>query len=126
MLINLSNHHPYAEKWEEKQIQAALSEFGEIKDLPFPAIEPELNEDELEEKAREYVEKCKQILSNPSDGAIFVTGELNFCFLIIQLLLNEGYRCVTTTSIRNVTEKKGKKIVHYEFRQFRDYKLIKR
>lgn len=56
MLINLSNH-PSA-SWQAEQLVAAQS-FGEVVDLPFPAIPPDRDTAQVENTAHEYLDKCK-------------------------------------------------------------------
>lgn len=56
VLINLSNH-PSA-NWQAEQLVAAQS-FGEVVDLPFPAIPPDRDTVQVENTAHEYLDKCK-------------------------------------------------------------------
>lgn len=122
MLINLTNH-PFA-LWGETQKKAA-SVYGEIKDLPFPNISPDLTSNEVLELAEQYYIRCEHLLLYEKQQVILVAGELTFCFFLIQRLLLNGYTCLTSTSERNVIEEGGIKIAHFVFKQFREYKLIK-
>lgn len=121
MLINLSNHP--SSLWSEEQRAAGLT-YGEIVDVPFPPIDPEATTEEVEQLAEGYLEKCKQLLPDRSGSALLVTGELTFCFSLVQMLLAEGYICLAPTSKRNVIEEGDTKIAQYTFKQFREYKLI--
>lgn len=122
MLINLSNH-PY-EKWNTSQLEAA-SLYGEITDIPFPNIPPEYTAEQIRDLASEYLQKCENLIAPDEKSAIHITGELTFCFALIQMLLKKGYKCITATSERDVTDgENGEKIVIFKFKHFREYKLI--
>jgi len=54
MLINCTNH-PY-EIWHESQREGAAL-FGEVIDLPFPDIAPDLTPQDLRKIAEEYAGK---------------------------------------------------------------------
>ena len=121
MLINLSNH-PHS-KWDTPQLQAA-SKYGDILDLPFPTIPATLDTSELIVMAIEYLKKCDEIASIYQHTVVHIAGEPVFCFLLIQLLLKNGYTCITSTSERVVTENGNKKISTFVFNQFRNFKLL--
>ena len=132
MLINLSNHPAYkienGEKiyiWGEKQLIAA-SGYGKIEDIPFPNIPPELSTEEVSDLATAYLHKCEELIqSSINESAIHITGEVTFCFVLIQMLLKKGYKCIAATSNRNVvTKDDGTKITIFEFEHFREYKMI--
>ena len=131
MLINLSNHPAYKIEndkeicvWDEKQMKT-VSEYGEIVDLPFPNIPPEYTTEEVQSLALEYLQKCETLILPGEKSAVHVTGEVTFCFILIQMLLKKGYKCMAATSERNVTEgENGEKIVKFKFKHFREYKLI--
>lgn len=142
MLINLSNHPVFHTdeagkiirdnngkviyKWEEKQLKAA-SIYGEMIDLQFPMISPEWPVEEVEVLSVHYSEICEDLLTKSFDmyNAIHLSGEVIFCFLLAQILLEKGYTCITSTSERIVQEVGGKKIVRFDFCRFREYKLRK-
>jgi len=121
MLINLSNH-PLAQ-WSEKQIQEANKLFGEIVDLPFPQIDPQIDSNEIVEIAKEYLKKIEQIAKDKNENVVVhIMGELTFCFALIQLLKQKGIKCVASTTQRNVIEQEaGKKTLLFNFVRFRDY-----
>ena len=134
MLINLSNHP--LPQWSEKQIQEANKLFGEIVDLPFPQINPSCDTSEIRRLANEYLQKIieidnqqKLIKAQTDDGVfsghlvvVHIMGELTFCFMLIDLLRNEGIKCVASTTQRNVIEQEaGKKTLLFSFVRFRDY-----
>lgn len=61
MLINLSNHP--STKWGKKQKQAAIAQYNEILDLPFPQIEPEATIEYVLELAEKFSAKAKELLN---------------------------------------------------------------
>ena len=53
MFINISNHPLSA--WEGKQLEDAQA-YGELREIPFPYIEPEWGNVELSSLAEEYMD----------------------------------------------------------------------
>lgn len=118
MFVNLSNH-PIA-SWSKKQLDVA-SKFGEPINIPFPNINPRDGEAELRVLCDIYLDKIHE-QGNPENLVIHLMGEMSFTFLLLSALMNEGYRCVASTSERIVKETdKGVKEVLFEFVGFRDY-----
>jgi len=118
MLINLSNH-PYTD-WDEKQREAATI-YGEVVDLPFPAIDAMANEIAIAQLASDYATKVKEKASK-SPITVHIMGEMSFCFALVSELLKVGIPCIVSTSQRN-SEKigKGKKQISFNFLRFRKY-----
>lgn len=114
MLLNLSNHP--SSSWSERQLIAA-SQYGDIVDMPFPNIDPYATIDQIKLLAENYLADIRKM--DPT--AIHLMGELNFTFCLVQLLLGLGYHCIASTSERMVEEKDGKKIISFNFVQFRPY-----
>jgi len=54
LFINLSNHP--LDQWDEKQ-RAAAAQFGEAQDMPFPQIDPDASNDDIEALVNDYVAK---------------------------------------------------------------------
>jgi hypothetical protein len=122
MLINLSNH-PSA-SWQPLQLEAAAA-YGEIKEMPFPAIHADWNTEQVQEEANNYFLQCKRCLSSAGEkSAVHLAGEPVFCFLLAQLLLKENVICLTSTTERIAAEENGTKISEFRFGRFREYKLI--
>lgn len=120
MLINLSNH-PYCD-WGEKQKKEAKLQFGEVKDIAFPAISPTGNENYIMELAANYIKMVEQEIENVEDVTIHIMGEMTFVYRVVNHFLSKGICCVASTSIRNVQEfGDGRKEVTFEFEQFRKY-----
>jgi hypothetical protein len=122
MLINLSNHPSV--NWKPEQIAAAQA-FGEIVDLPFPAILPEWDTEKVILMAHEYLDKCKRLVDGKDKtSAVHLAGEPIFCFALAQLLLKENITCLVSTTERITTEENGMKISEFRFGRFREYKLL--
>ncbi len=115
MLLNLSNHP--SSNWSDKQLKIAKAQFGTIKDMVFPIIDPSWSSKEVKGFAKKFLES---ILTKRPE-AVHIMGEMTFTFFLVQKLQQAGIRCVASTSDRKVEERKGKKIVHFDFVQFRDY-----
>lgn len=127
MLINLSNHP--SDLWENKQRQAALSEYVTVVDLPFPHIDPTASADSVFSLAGEYVRRCEQIFKTSESqssetNAVHVAGELTFCAAAVALFLRAGIRTVASASKRIVSvTSEGVKQTVFQFEQFREYKI---
>lgn len=118
-MINFTNH-PY-DMWDEKQKKAA-SIYGDIKEIPFPPVDPDYTEEQLDAMANEYKEKILAL----NDKVVLLQGEFTLSFRLVNLLKNEGMDVVAACSKRNVKEWKdddGKyhKEMLFEFVQFRRY-----
>ena len=132
MLINLSNHPAYKEDkdgkriylWKEPQLKAAAL-YGEIRDMEFPNISPDLTTEDVYNLAEKYLNDCEKLIPFNEESAIHITGEVTFCFYLIQMLLKKGYKCISATSERNVIAgEDGEKVVRFDFKRFREYKFI--
>lgn len=121
MFINLSNH-PSSE-WSEKQKKAAL-EYGEILDLPFPNVNPDADELEIEMLANQY---CQKIIdtANGATCVVHPMGEMSLAFALISLLMKNNIDCFASTSQRHSIkmDNNTKKII-FDFVKFRKYKLL--
>lgn len=118
LIINLSNH-PSA-NWNEEQRKAAL-EFGEIKDLPFPNIDENLDEEGIEALTDKYLEMIKELSGN-EPCTVHIMGEMTFTYALVNKLKAEGYTCVASTSWRDVEiMPDGSKQVKFHFCRFRKY-----
>ncbi|MDZ7343305.1 MAG: CRISPR-associated protein [candidate division KSB1 bacterium] len=143
MLLNLSNHA--ATKWSAEQKQAATRDFGEIRDLAFPAIDPAANLDGIIALAQEYVQRCQeqfdgiqkpassiksQRSGDPASAgdrvhAIHVMGEMTFVYQFVKLATAAGLRCVaSTTERRTVDHPDGSKTSEFRFVRFREYEPL--
>jgi hypothetical protein len=121
MLINLSNHP--SPTWSDAQKQAAERDFGEVRDLDFPHIDPGIDTGSVIELARQYLEQTLTLLEQPHPiHAVHVMGEMTFTHAFVNLAQACGVRCVASTSRRDVIELgDGEKRVRFTFERFRDY-----
>jgi hypothetical protein len=53
--------------------------------------------------------------------AVHLMGEMTFTFRLVTMLQAAGIPCIASTTHRTVEERDGKKIVQFEFVQFRPY-----
>ena len=120
MLLNLSNHpSPF---WPDNQKSAALEQFGEISDLPFPAIDPEEGTEQIQKRAAEYERIAVQRLQGQAVKAVHLMGEMTFTLALTARLQKHGIPVYCSTTRRNVTdEKDGKITTRFEFVRFRMY-----
>lgn len=117
MLINLTNHP--SSKWNEKQLQIAQEEFGDILDIPFPHISPEITMEKIRELVNQYEREIRCINDLK---AIHIQGELTFTFMMVDRCRSLEIPCVASTTERNVIEKKdGTRIFKFNFVAFRPY-----
>lgn len=119
MIINFSNHP--SSKWSDKQKEAA-AKWGEIKDIPFPEVDPLACEEELVELAEEIV---NEIVANKPE-AVMCQGEFTLSYSVIRRLIEVGIPVYAACSRRYVNESKDsegqiKKVVLFKFERFRRY-----
>jgi len=118
MLINLSNHP--VDTWKKEQLDAAAG-FGEIVDIPFPAVDENGDESYIKELRNEFLLKIRTI-SEDKPCAIHIMGEHNLTYSLVRSLNDYGYTCLASTSHRIVVDNPdGSKTVIFEFRRFREY-----
>lgn len=93
VFINHTNH-PSA-LWSEAQLKAA-ERYGRIRDIPFPAVEPEWDEAEIGRLAREQAERI--VADEPA--AVLVQGEFTYSYALIGLLQKAGITVLAACSRR--------------------------
>lgn len=121
MLINLSNH-PNT-NWSADQFLAA-KKYSEIVDIPFPAIDPQLDPGAIIGLATEYLQIILEEVRSSEDplNAVHLMGEMTFAFTLVAMLQNNNITCLASTSTRLVEElPDGKKTITFQFEQFREY-----
>ena len=124
MLINLSNHP--SSSWTSEQMQAAISDYGEVVDLQYPPINGRTTEVEIKNYAQIYLHKIEEM--NPA--AVFLAGEFTFTFMLADALISRGYLVLAATSKRTtqeVVQPDGtvKKVSKFNFVQFRPYERFR-
>ena len=118
MLINFSNHP--SEFWEQKQLEAAKV-YGEIQDIPFPAVDPDASCDDILALADRYIQIILARAEN-RQITVHVMGEMTFCFMVVSRLKEMGIECIASTSVRDTEmTSDGKKISDFQFVRFRKY-----
>ena len=119
MLINFTNH-PF-NKWSEIQKNASIDKYKEVKDIPFPHINPNADELDIKAEAVKYLEEIIKL--NPS--AVHIMGEMNFTFQMIYYLMKEGIECIASTTSRHVEEfNDGTQKSEFNFVKFRSYNFL--
>ncbi|SFD80705.1 hypothetical protein [Thermophagus xiamenensis] len=123
MLINLSNHP--SSGWGDQQLSAA-KQWGKIIDLPFPTIDPGMDDEGVRQLATEYLGRIDDLIKREEGPhAIHLMGEHTFCFVLATLLQQRQITCVVATTHRQVTyDANGDKVTRFGFVQFRPYPKI--
>jgi len=118
MLINLSNH-PF-EKWDEKQKQAALTQFGNVEDFLFPIVSPESDLSDIENQADKIF---KEITGRYRVNiCIHLMGEFVLCYQLSKRFEKARIPCFASTTLREVAMRpNGEKISLFHFIKFRKY-----
>ena len=114
IFINFSNHP--SGRWDVKQKKAS-EQYGRIEDLSFPMVSAQASREEVSMLAQDYYRKIME--HHPV--AVMCQGEFTLCFQVVELLKQAGIPVLAACSERRVTEKDGKKIVEFEFQQYREY-----
>lgn len=118
MFINLSNHP--SDLWSDEQL-AEARRLGEIKDVPFPNIMPNLTSENVRALAEEYVAVIVEKAERESI-TVHVMGEMTFTYNLVSRLKAMGIRCVaSTTERRTRLDDDGNKVSEFKFVQFREY-----
>lgn len=120
MFINISNHP--SDSWDLNQLNSAHQLGGEIIDIPFPNVDPMATSDKIKEIATNLTDSLIKNFSPNDVPVIHIMGEMTLTFYAITLLKKKGYKCLASTTRREVTENPdGSKNVYFKFIQFREY-----
>ena len=94
--------------------------YGEIVDLPFPAVAPDGDEDYIAALADKY---CSKVLEYAKTQTVTVhlMGEMTLTFALLQRLQIQGVPCVASTTQRETVEEDGVKKSIFRFVKFRKY-----
>lgn len=120
--VNFTNH-PFV-SWSKEQYNAAVRLCsGAMAELPFPNINPEATEEELDRLAERYVRKIVDI-KHPA--WVLVQGEMTFVYRVVNLLKAEGVICLAACSKREAMTEQlpdgtTKKTSVFRFVKFREY-----
>ncbi len=120
MLINLTNHP--SSLWDKAQLQAA-AQYGECVDMPFPAVDPEGDEEYIDRLTDEYLQKIMETANNDqSEVTVHLMGEMSFTVSLVEKLRNVGISCILSTSTRQSKDLgNGQKEITFNFVRFRKY-----
>ena len=119
IFINHTNH-PSA-RWSAEQISAAKI-YGEIVDVPFPAIDDEATAQEVRTLAESNAEKILAL----KPAAVLCQGEFNYTFALVERLKTFGVTVFAATSKRVSVEEilpdgSTQRVSTFHFVQFREY-----
>lgn len=117
--INHTNHP--SSNWDEDQLKAA-GEYGEILDVPFPNVDPELDTTEV----MELVNNNFKEISGKNPSCVLCQGEFVYVYHMVQKLKAAGINAIAACSERNVKESVDEsgnnvKTIIFSFARFRDY-----
>ena len=117
--INHTNH-PSA-KWSAEQISAAKI-YGEIKDFPFPIINPRASTKEVEELVQANLKKILEL----EPCAVLCQGEFNYTFAMVEKLKGLEKKVFAATSkristVENLSDDSSRQISTFRFVKFREY-----
>lgn len=117
--INFSNHPSL--DWKKEQVLAA-KEYGEIIDMPFPAVPADASEEDIAVLADRYAKE----ITGKNPAAVMCQGEFTFVYALVRRLNALGIVCVAACSERRTTEytdENGnlKRESVFEFVRFREY-----
>jgi len=117
VIINLSNHP--SSDWNNEQISAAG---GEIIDVPFPAIDPNYDDEEIDSLVSKYFDIIMSYKDKYENIIVHIMGEMTFLFKLVTLLKSKDIQCIASTTDRIVKEiGPNKKEVKFKFIRYRQY-----
>jgi hypothetical protein len=120
MFINFTNHP--SSNWSQAQL-ADASNYGEILDMPFPAVDPDNDESYILTLADSFVSE----IMKHAPKAVLCQGEMTLAFAVTRRLTALGIPIFAATSNRSVHEAtvEGKTVKRSEFRfvRFRKYEF---
>lgn len=119
IFINISNH-PYS-TWTEDQL-AAARQYGDLKYLEFPAVNPEWGDNAISDAAGRLVREIREMAPDPESATLHIMGEMTLTYSLVETFKALGYRCVASTTERHSwTDEQGNKVTSFRFVRFREY-----
>lgn len=117
--INHTNHP--SGRWSAEQI-AAAEVFGEILDLPFPAVNPHATSEEVRLLVADNLQKILEL----KPAAVLCQGEFNYTFEMTARLKSLGIKVVAATTERVSVEEiqddgSTRQTSTFRFVRFREY-----
>lgn len=138
VFVNVSNHPSF--KWEDVQKDFAKCECCEtngvcgilpdeclgfpleIIDIPFPAVDPWMDDEEILQCAVAFYDEKIDNLGIGENVVVHIMGEMGFTFRLVALCKLNGKIPIHSTSERKTIDNPdGSKIVKFEFVRFRRY-----
>lgn len=95
--VNFTNHS--SSKWGEIQVEAA-KKYGDIIDIPFPAVDPLATKEDISTLAEKSVEE----ILKASPSAVMAQGEFTLTFAVVNMLQQKGIKCVVACTRRRTDE----------------------
>jgi hypothetical protein len=118
LLANVTSHAIAG--WSTEQRVGAEELANHLYDLPFPHVEPEWEEEKLDEGAEDVAKKCREGTTHA-----LVMGEYALTVRIVQRLQQRGVTCVVTRQRRDVIDLgDGRREQRFAFLGFREYPLL--
>ncbi len=114
IFINFTNHP--SSTWSKEQIKQAQN-YGEVIDIPFPAVPPAYSREEVEHLGTEYFDRIARL----QPQAVLCQGEFTLSVYIIRRLKEEGITVLAACSERIAVTKGNEKTSIFKFSQFREY-----
>jgi len=118
VFVNFTNHNSL--KWSAEQ-RAAAAVYGDIRDMPFPAVDPQASHGDVQALAA----SCAAEIMALHPDAVLCQGEFTLAFAVVAILKAHGVRVVAACSKRAVRETyedgATKKIAEYRFDSFREF-----
>ena len=119
MFLNISNHK--SENWSANQTSEA-EKYGEIVDIPFPAVNPIESDKYMDDLVEAYYQKVMEY----EKPTVMVQGEFVFTYRLVNQLKQAGIKVVASCSERRVTEEIDEngctiRRSQFEFVKFREY-----
>lgn len=122
MFFNISNHPAHVEKstWSAEQIAEAMTLGGDVVDIPFPTVTPEMSDEQIADEARDVAVAVAFAAGTHLAGeksAAMVAGEYVTTIRIIADLQKLGIPCYFGQSNRVAEERveDGKVVVVHKF-----------
>lgn len=118
MFFNISNHPAHTENstWSPEQIAEANKLGGEVVDIPFPTVTPEMSDEQIAMIARETARDVAGMAEGTLSAAM-VAGEYVTTIRLIAELQKVGISCYFGQSNRIAEERieDGKTVVVHKF-----------
>ena len=118
MLLNISNHP--SNRWDDKQMSAAVADWFEVMDYTFPQVDPNMQTNDVCKLAEDIFNEINNDPKYEDVTAVMIQGEFSLVINLANIFHAAGIEVVVATSERNTVENPdGTKTVKFEFCKFR-------